>query len=224
MVVSRSLERLAAFESELAWAKSGSSCLNGEARPEWFRNLVLCLTKTGAIRWAIDLEAKGPLSAEDLGELTGRLQAYAFVLGADDDGSATETESPSLKAFREGILKTAEPGFEKVLASLPKLPLQKGGEPSERLAEVYRGAARGVHKVNTDDSTTTDDLLYWMWLFWQEVSTARSREVLHRWITEMGFVSCSFKLVEKVCREIGFLSKPSRQPTERRKRVGRRAK
>lgn len=227
LVSSRVLERLVGFESELAWASGHGPLPDGKARPEWFRKLMLRLAETSALDWVFRLQAKAAISPRDLGELTGCFEAFAAALAQPSEASLKEeAETPILKTFREAMLKVSSPRLEQLSAWLPKLPVAKTGEPAQQIASFYSGAASGAQKVETATTTTTEDLLYWMWLFWPEVSTAKSREELHRWLTEMRFVSCSFKLVEKICREIGFRSRPKQrsQPTQRQKRVGRRSR
>lgn len=227
LFIPRVRERLPTFEAELLWASGDAPPPDKKRRPEWLKCVVRHLAKVYGLAGLV--AGQTTITPNALGQLAGLATAADLILNQPSaEVLAEESSSPPIKELRRVVAKaTAKPG-KIVRRLLTKMPVRGSTDAADNVTRYLQGTVEGMQRANTDTATLTDELCFWLWLFWPEADTAKTRKDLHQWLTDMKFVSCSFKLVEKVCRQIGFRSKASRtkkkQPTNRRKRVGRRSK
>jgi hypothetical protein len=206
-VARRLQERLPQVQSEVLWAVGMETPPGFVAPPEWVKGALKRVFKETTLI-SQQLEAlRGP-SPANAGRIVGLMQGMGAELNtsapeAGDDSIFRQMHAAHSAWFQE---KTAD--FNRLVESTPKPTKQL---TPVQIAEFCRGTSEGAEFVvdqASAETTTMTTLAYWMWLLWPEATTAKTRPALHAWFEQMDFPKCSFKTVEKLCREIGFLTQP----------------
>lgn len=192
---------------EAQWAFGLATSSDFCAPPDWVRKL---------IREIFGATEKPPkMGKEDflraLAQLTGAGAAWAqgARLLLIDAESQDEKCSKEEKEFNAAMGKVFQPAIENFEMSFEKMPseLYKGNADT---FEAYTGAQAEIAKEiaaqarGESSDSLTDDVQHFLWLFWLEANTATSVRGLFNWMEGLGLVHCSEKLLEKICRQIGF--------------------
>ncbi len=194
-----------AFEDEVHWAAGLAAVAGFTEPPEWVKKAILVFAKEIPLRLdAID----GPneMTPGILGKVAGFLEAGLLsIMSPTELEKRNEEKNPQLKELRE--LYTPLVGKMESMAAELAAKQPKMGKPMtpEDVGSYHEGGQETAKFVARDaDMSMTGNLCFWMWLLWPDVESIGSRVKVHEWIGGMKLVSCSFKLFEKVCLEIGY--------------------
>jgi hypothetical protein len=204
-VLERIKDRFGAFVSEMTWATGKADLPEAIRPPDWVKLAILRMSR----EMPLQLESiGGPMgvSPEDRGKIAGMARAGSLsMIFPTEQEKAEEENNPQLKRLRELF----RPLANKMKRSESELAhaYPEVGEPKspQEVEEYHEGGRKAAEFVSEDaEMSMKAELCFWMWMLWPDVEAVGSRAKVHEWIASMKFVSCSFKLFEKVCQEIGY--------------------
>ena len=183
--------------------------------PDWVRNLIR--QKHGVTDEITKVTEEEVLIA--VAQISG--VGSAMAQGARLLFTETETDSEAEREFKIAVGNAMQPAIEGMETAFAKLPpnIYKGN--TERFAAFAGGQAYIAKEMAAEArdegsiDTVTDELRSFLWLFWPEAKTATSVHALFEWLMVMKVIHCSEKLLEKVCRDIGYHASKRR----RKKRI-----
>jgi hypothetical protein len=219
--------RLKAMGPELLWALGAPQDDDFVTPPDWIKNLLL-------MEWqkATDgPEKSAPNTSHTIATLiglgTGMADAARVFLAEEKEKiEANPLELTQGREFLERLSGPINSQIDNMAGLVTKFPNRAYKSKVADLAALSAAHSLGTAAVadaasEDSDSTITDELKFLFWIFWREIATATSVQKVHHWISSMGFIQCSPKLVEKLCREIGFRGssrgRKKRIPTKRKK-------
>jgi hypothetical protein len=222
-VVERFSERLPQFGGEIMWSV-GAKLPKGKKRPpKWLKRCILKIFFGNKQIPKLTNDQFRKLVRYVAGAFEGLTKTTEAALTYPTD---EEKELERLKPEIRELRLATRAGIKKMLKK-KEITAARSLRPTGRNAEewnaYFEGGQHGSTAVVEADapSSISDEILWFMWIFWPEAEQAASREKLHAWInTDMQFVECDFKIFEKVCRQIRFRSVGSKK----RMRGGFRAK
>ena len=210
--------------SELLWASLETQS-NFQTPPKWVAKAI-GKSAAQAVEQIQNIPGMllGTLPLAKVGEIAGQMSVdTAYLQSPGADVEEVEKLVPELKSQRENLLKIADK-CESDLANskiLKKRELNHQ-ETSDYLGGQGQGAQQAAKELATE-ATLTTQICSMMWVLWRDVDQFMDRPPLHDWLQGTLKISCSFKLVERICDEIGF--RPARRgrpknPTAQEKTVG----
>lgn len=218
LIFERIPHRLPQLLPEFAWACGARIAQGLPTPPPWVRYAIRRV-------WGIpDKKAHaGSFTPEQIAELFGLARGLipasqaALKQPIDDDDPEL---AGKLERFRKEAVGVTTPQWKGLRKALAAFPESKFHGSIQEVVAFHRGqhiaaefvAAASDHKAEND--SLTEELLWFLWLFWPEVETAKSIAELHQWLSRLRFVACSQKLLEKICTQIGL--RPSARGRKRR--------
>jgi hypothetical protein len=204
-VFKRLKARLPAMSREELWCAGNNLAENASMPPEWVKKAISRMSHETPVRPGA-LASAVQMTSEGRGRIAGFVEAsWLAITEPSENEKRAEQNDPTLKQWRElfaplvGKMKLQQSNLEKhqPAPGAPKTPTEVGLH--------HKGGREGAKFViNEATMSMKGQLCFWMWVFWLEIEKQGSRESVHAWICEMRFVSCSFKLFEKLCQEIGY--------------------
>lgn len=204
-VLERMKVRSPSLGGEMLWAHGMVALPEGERPPDWVKAAILRLSREFPVQFEF-VKSEADVTPEIRGTIAGLAAAGSLSISAPNElEKAEEEKNPYLKEFRNLFkplaerMKTAESELDKVQPGLgaPKSPLE--------VQEYHEGGRKAAEFVSDEaEMSMKAELCFWLWIFWPDVQAIGSRSKTHERFSEMRFISCSFKLFEKVCQEIGF--------------------
>ena len=207
--------RMKEMATELSWAIGLVKLPKKQTPPNWVRRLILIQLGDSPDPKKTK-KTTGTEVSEFLGMLSGMAQAAPTLFrDADSIVPVPDSAKPLFKEFGQRMADVAKPHL-----ALAETVLAKSSETirSHRAAQAisfHKTQSKIVQEIlSPQDDTLTDDLFWWLWFDRLEISTARSIAEIHSWLQVQRRISCSPKLVEKICRKIGL--RPSKRGRKRK--------
>jgi hypothetical protein len=204
-VIDQFKARLPIAPVEMIWATGNAVPIGFKPPPDWVKKAIQRMVdELGLLRGTTDGKATPHLVGKYYGLVTTAIAAATYP---SEEEKLDEAANPALKELRELLgawLAAIVPVFEEATAKEQSLAAPKTANDYK---ESYAGAIDGAAFVADEDAgemTMMGELSFWMWLFWPQVEGMKNRVEAFAWVGDMKFVSCSFKLFEKLCQEIGY--------------------
>ncbi len=209
--------RMTEVGEEISWAFGISPYSRKPEPPEWVRRTIRCFLGAPAVA----PKDQPPPKLEDLVAALGMAKGMAaggrvWANEPLDTTGIREDLQPAAVELKQKVLRVIQPQIQKVDDAVAKIPSTVIEKNHETLAAFTRGQSEGVEAISEqeDEGTITQQLLWFLWMFWPEIQTAKNVRELHEWIGHVGLVQCSMKLVEKVCGRVGL--RPSQRGRKKR--------
>lgn len=211
--------RLPSLQREFEWACGAPMAPGLTVPPPWVRYAIRRI-------WGITDEKAHSKKftreevASAFGFAHGLLPASLAALNQPIEESDPKLAA-KLERFRKSTVNTTSPQWEGLSKVLAAVPDSRFHGSLEEVAAFHRGQQAASEFVVTasdrssENESLTDELLWFLWLFWPEVETAKSIAEIHQWLSRLRFVACSQKLLEKICTQIGL--RPSARGRKRQK-------
>jgi hypothetical protein len=213
------MARLPAMGEEVKWAFGAPVPVDFTVPLPWVRRVIL-------LAFGIDPDepkANGPADPLKISKMLGAMVGFAEGAGIVLRPDATAASPPSggldEEKLKHSIAAAAQPHLVKFTEQAGAVRQAFGQNSPDQYAAFTAGQSEAAKNIAAEvkepgsTSDMTQDLLWFLWAFWPEISTAGSAQNLHRWITDLGYVHCSEELVEKVCTKAQLrLSKRGRKP------------
>ncbi len=191
--------------------------------PQWVKNVILDFYGISRVKPEQPMQLTSELISSLIGMSTGI--ADASMLYFEQEKKRANSKAASDILIREFALRVDAPlkeQVEKMDAAVSSLPPNSYKSTVKDLAAYTAARSEAIAAVACEDEgTISHELKYWLWVFWPQATTASSVPKLYQWIASLALVKCSDKLVEKICREIGFRvnrkNPKTRIPTKRKK-------
>ncbi len=224
LLLERAPARSLDLSDEISWARGSPVSREFIEPPPWVRPAVL-RTLRGPMKSVLEFQSVPSSPSPELwGKAEGVLLAASALFAAPSTARrGDETKHPELRELREkmgevaGRISTTSRAGKRPKVLRPKIETLE--DVQAHIAGTHAGALL-VSEPGDADFSLTDRLCFLLWLLWPEASTAKNRRELHAWIAELGVLTVGFRLVEKLCREIGFApakrGRPKNKPTSRR--------
>jgi hypothetical protein len=197
--------RLLAMEGEEMWCAGHAPADNRDVPPNWVKNAIERMSREIPIQPGA-LSRPAEITPEDRGRIAGFVEAtWISINSPSKETKREEAAGPGLKEWRSLFeVIAAKMKFQE--SELARVQPEPGARKTALEVDLYHKGGREAAKFVTSGAAMSmkAELCFWMWLFWPQVEALGSREKVHSWISEMRFVSCSFKLFEKLCQEIGY--------------------
>ncbi len=200
--------RLVEMQMEAKWALGVPVNRGFHPPPDWVRKLIRQNIGVTSAKTKMTQEEALIAIAKISG--AGSAMAQGARLLFTDTESSHEVGDQAEKRFKNAIGKVMQPAIEQMEDAFAKLPpeIYKGNAErfaayTEAQAEIAKEMAAEAKDEGIDD-TATEDVQHFIWIFWLEANTATSVHGLFSWMTDMRFIHCSEKLLEKICGQIGF--------------------
>jgi hypothetical protein len=216
-------KRFGSMAIEAQWALGFPVPENFVTPPDWVKNVILDFNGIPRVKPDKPTQLTSEVISSLVGMSTGLAEAGTLFFAQEMARASSQSQSDTL--IRELISRVDGPLKEqvgKLEAAISSLPPTSHKATVKDLAAYSSARSEAIASVASDeDATITKELTYWFWVLWPQVSTATSIPKVHQWITGTGLIHCSDKLVEKVCRELGFRAtrkkRKKRIPTTRKK-------
>jgi len=224
VVIQRGMARLPVMGTEAQWAFGVRLKTDFVEPPSWVSRVIL-------MRFDIDPDKRGlngkidPLTASRiLGSFYGLAEGAAIVLSAK---KAAPTNPNAVQVneemLRKAVGNAAKPHLEIFDERAESVRRGLRGGTAEQYAAFAAGQNEVAQAIAAEEKEPgcmidmTHGLLDFLWMFWPEIPPTGSVRRLHKWITDLGYLHCSEKLVEKVCRRaelrLSELGAEKRPPT-----------
>ena len=201
---------------EAQWAFGFGTLPENATPPEWVRRTIRCFY------------GHPPVAPKTLPKLTPEQLIHALGLAKGmaagarvwttqplDNSGIRPEHVPKVDEIKSKISAILQPQAQKIDETLSKIPPEVFEKTFGTLAAYSKGQSEAVEfYASAEESSASEELLWFLWMLWPEVQPANSVRELHRWIEHLGLVTCSLKLVEKVCGKIGF--RPSSRGRKKR--------
>ena len=210
-------DRLMQLPAEVMWAFRLMQWEGQGEPPEWVRRNIRCLFGQPAIE---PKEAR-MMTMDDFVKLMG------FAKGMGDGARIWSAELPDVSGMREDMVPFAidlkrrvaaaiQPEIQKIHDVFASFPTGVFDKNVATFAAFTSAQNDGVEVMaNEDEETTVTQELHWfLWVLWPEAQTARSVRDFHEWLSHLGLIHCSPKLLEKICSKIGY--RPSKRGRKNR--------
>jgi hypothetical protein len=204
-VLERMKIRSPSLGGEILWAVGMVTLPEGERPPDWVKSAILRLSRELPVQLEF-VKSAADVTPEIRGTIAGLAAAGSLsITTPTEQEKAEEEKNPYLKEFREMFKPLAE-GMKAAESELDKTPPKLGVPMSPLDVGKYHEGGRNAAEFVSEQAEMSmkAELCFWLWILWPDVKDIGSRAKTHQWYAGMRFVSCSFKLFEKVCQEIGF--------------------
>ncbi len=191
--------------------------------PEWVKNVILDFCGISKVKPEQRTQLRSEYISSLIGTSTGIADASMLYFEQEKNSASSQAESDILiRKFASRVDAPLKELVEKLETAVSSLPPNSYKSTVKDLAVYTTARSEAIAAVACEDEgTISQKLKYWLWVFWPQTATASSVPKLYQWITGLGLIMCSDKLVEKICREIGFRAtrmKPKKRiPTKRKK-------
>lgn len=223
-VIERGMARLPVMAVEVQWAFGVQFPADLVAPPIWVRRVILLTFNINPDAHVSNESADPVKVSKVLGSLFGFAEGAAIVFRPDKTvPNAQDKAELNEEHFKKGVSDAAMPHLAKwdEQAAAVRHYIRQG--TTEQYSAFMAGQSEAAKFISDEEnepgSTTnmTHELLTFLWTFWPEIPLTGSVHNLHQWITELGYLHCSEKLVEKVCRRaelrLSELGAEKRPPT-----------
>ena len=178
--------------------------------PQWVRKAILCLWGVSGNR-----TASRPITSEDIAHLMGMLRglqsAGEIALRTPlSMAGASRTAAKKAAQLQQQIATALQPTWDTAKRIHEAIPEERYKQTLSEISAAHSGQKEASDfvceavKLDSPSESITDEILFFLWVCWPEVETAKSVAELHGWLTRIQYVFCSQKLLEKICTKIGF--------------------
>ncbi len=200
-------KRLKQMGDEIQWSLDRSMPQGFVMPPDWVRRLIHQIL-------GFDGDPPEKLTSEDLAAFFGMLgglgQGAQAMLAEASNEKLPYTQSQQayeefcikLSASLQPSIQNAEKIVEKIRPALNSNTKNLAAY-SEMHSESVGFVAQNIDGDGTTFSTT-EELQFFLWTAWPQVESAGSVRALHSWISDLGLLHCSLKLLEKIAAQIGL--------------------
>lgn len=211
-------KNLAAFEAKAAWRVSTIDVRHDRMRletlwalnqpvpsdftspPAWVKSAIELNPSVRALRSAL----KGTNAAPNAQSHALRSFAEAAVLAVQN--SLTEADPAPVRKHLEKLHANTTQRMDPLAAEALAAPIPAARNIAElesgKLASI--AGVKAVRSIAEIEPSLTEQVCYFLHLFWPEVETAKNLRETYDWFTAETDVACTFELFKKVCRSIGL--------------------
>jgi hypothetical protein len=202
--------RVPALGAEFGWACGMPMPKELPSPPEWVRKAIFGFGGLSGKE-----SSSRTITREDVAHLIGMLRglhsAGEIALKSPIKMSGASDAATKRAAALQQVLATAlRPTWATAKRIQETIPEERYKQTLGEVSAAHRGQKEAsdfvCEAVNLDSrsDSITDEILFFLWVCWPEVETAKSVAELHNWMTRIQYVSCSPKTLEKICTKIGF--------------------
>jgi hypothetical protein len=216
----RWIARIPQLNAELLWAYGLTALPRKRTPPPWVKALILRVYGSGEFRF---LKETNPVShssvtPEMFGKLIGGGEMLGQILSFPDQGYVEEARrNPQLRAYGKKLMaqlmsQLQTIGRRKFLRRTP-LPKIKTADQLMRLRDGHANGSKiaAQRRSLSYDPSITQHVSVLMLFHWEEVDFAESIPEIYNWLLEAKVARFNIKMLERLCREVGWKPKPRKR-------------